>query len=142
MFFKFSLDKNRNENCDLFSRPVFMSDLRWAYALECLFHFTTLLLKKWRHLVVNIIQLPHLGFIVLLLFGTNTLMSWDFLLCYFTVNFEITYIKLNSFDFNESKIFLGIVTTLTTIEVVIGVFHETLIRQNRQIKNQVVWTQN
>ena len=39
-------------------------------------------------------------------------------------------IKLNSFDFDESKKFLGIVTTLTIIEVaVIGVF-ETLIKQN------------
>ena len=36
------------------------------------------------------------------------------------------------FDFSESKIFLGMVTTLTIIEVaIIGVFYETLIRQNR-----------
>ena len=112
-----------------------MSDLRWAYALGCLLHCLSLLLKKWRHLVVNLAQL-HLGIIVLPLFVTNTLMNWDFLVCYLKVNLEIRLPKLNSFDFNGSKIFLGIIATWTVIclffGAVICVFHETLIKQKCQ----------
>ena len=33
-FYKFSLDKNIIENCDLFSRPVFNVETRWKYKID------------------------------------------------------------------------------------------------------------